>query len=85
MILSQSLDEGFWSIPAVFLNESTNPVDLKQVFESGQTVMEILKDVACKPDRTVIVVTHDNRMFHFGDRIVSMSDGRIEKVEDRTS
>ncbi len=51
---------------------------------SGQTVMEILKGVACKPDRAVMVVTHDNRVFHFGDRIVSMSDGRIEKIEDRS-
>jgi putative ABC transport system ATP-binding protein len=44
--------------------------------------MDLLKAVACGPDRAVIVVTHDNRVFHFGDRIVSMSDGTIEKIED---
>jgi ABC-type sulfate/molybdate transport systems ATPase subunit len=27
------------------------------------------------------VVTHDNRIFEFGDRIVTMNDGRIESVE----
>src|SRR5208282_3081999 len=52
---------------------------------SGQTVMDLLKNVACRPDRAVIVVTHDSRVFHFGDRIVSMNDGRIEKIESLTS
>jgi putative ABC transport system ATP-binding protein len=48
---------------------------------SGKTVMELLKRVAVQPGRAVIVVTHDNRVFGFGDRIVHMSDGVIEKVE----
>jgi putative ABC transport system ATP-binding protein len=45
---------------------------------TGQTVMEILRDIALDPGRAVLVVTHDNRIFHFADRIVRMSDGRIE-------
>jgi putative ABC transport system ATP-binding protein len=48
---------------------------------SGQTVMELLRRVAVQPGRAVIVVTHDNRVFRFGDRIIRMSDGRIERVE----
>jgi putative ABC transport system ATP-binding protein len=48
---------------------------------AGQTVMELIRRVAVQPDRAVIVVTHDSRVYRFGDRIVSMSDGRIEKVE----
>jgi len=44
---------------------------------SGQTVMELIRRVAVKPGRAVIVVTHDSRVFGFGDRIVEMSDGRI--------
>jgi putative ABC transport system ATP-binding protein len=48
---------------------------------SGRTVMQLLRKVAVQPGRAVIVVTHDNRVFGFGDRIVSMSDGRVEKVE----
>jgi len=60
-------------------DEPTAALDAK----SGQTVMELLKAVACRPDRAVIVVTHDNRVFHFGDRIVAMSDGRIEKMMNR--
>ncbi|HKB02591.1 MAG TPA: ABC transporter ATP-binding protein [Gemmataceae bacterium] len=50
---------------------------------SGQTVMEMLLAVGRRPDRAVIVVSHDNRVFHFGDRIVHMSDGRVESTEDR--
>jgi putative ABC transport system ATP-binding protein len=51
---------------------------------AGQTVMELIRRVAVQPDRAVIVVTHDSRVFGFGDRIVSMSDGRVEKVETQT-
>jgi putative ABC transport system ATP-binding protein len=49
--------------------------------ESGQTVMQILQEVAVQPDRAVLIVTHDNRVFGYGDRVVHMSDGRIEKVD----
>jgi putative ABC transport system ATP-binding protein len=52
--------------------------------QSGQVVMELLRRVAVQPERAVIVVTHDNRVFKFGDRIVSMNDGRIENVETQT-
>jgi putative ABC transport system ATP-binding protein len=37
--------------------------------------------VAIGPDRAVIVVSHDNRIFAFADRIVHMEDGRITGVE----
>jgi putative ABC transport system ATP-binding protein len=48
---------------------------------SGQRVMELIRKVAVQPDRAVIVVTHDSRVFGFGDRIVRMSDGTISNVE----
>jgi putative ABC transport system ATP-binding protein len=44
---------------------------------SGHTVMELIKQVAVQPERAVIVVTHDSRVYGFGDRMVEMSDGRI--------
>lgn len=50
---------------------------------SGRTVMELLRRVAIEPGRAVIVVTHDSRVFEFGDQIIYMSDGQIERVEDR--
>jgi putative ABC transport system ATP-binding protein len=39
--------------------------------------------VAVQPDRAVVVVTHDSRVYDFGDRIVTMADGRVERVEAR--
>jgi putative ABC transport system ATP-binding protein len=51
--------------------------------ESGLTVMKLLRAAAFRPDRAVVVVTHDNRVFHFGDRIAHMDDGRIVEVEGR--
>jgi putative ABC transport system ATP-binding protein len=49
--------------------------------ETGQAVMELLAAQAVRPDRAVIVVTHDNRIFSFADTIARMDDGRIVKVE----
>jgi putative ABC transport system ATP-binding protein len=48
--------------------------------ETGLTVMDLFRRVAVKPDRAVIVVTHDDRVFHFADRIARMDDGRIVEV-----
>jgi putative ABC transport system ATP-binding protein len=49
--------------------------------QSGQTVMQLITRVAVQPDRAVVVVTHDNRVFGYGDRIVHMVDGVVEKIE----
>ncbi|WP_337176893.1 ABC transporter ATP-binding protein [Paludisphaera sp.] len=51
--------------------------------ESGLAVMGLLRHAADQPDRAVLVVTHDNRVFHLGDRIAHMDDGRVARVEDR--
>ena len=48
--------------------------------ETGQSVLEILKGAALAPERAVIVVTHDTRIFRFADRIAAMEDGRIRSV-----
>src|SRR5262249_45291775 len=48
---------------------------------AGQTVMELFSEVAVEPDRAVIIVTHDNRILHYGRQIIHMSDGRIERAE----
>lgn len=48
---------------------------------SGRSIMELLRRVALQSGRAVLIVTHDQRVFEFGDRVVTMSDGRIESVE----
>jgi putative ABC transport system ATP-binding protein len=45
--------------------------------QTGRQVMDILKEVSADPDRAVLVVTHDNRVYHYADRIIAMEDGRI--------
>ncbi len=47
---------------------------------SGKKVLELLKERACRPDRAVIVVTHDSRIFPYADRIAEMEDGQIKTV-----
>lgn len=47
---------------------------------SGEAVMGLLAANAVHPDRAVIVVTHDARVFHYAQSIAHMDDGRIAKV-----
>lgn len=48
---------------------------------TGHAVMEMLKKLASGVDRAIIVVTHDNRIYSFADRIAHMADGKISRVE----
>jgi putative ABC transport system ATP-binding protein len=65
----------------VVCDEPTSALDAK----SGRTIMQLLRDTAVHPDRAVIVVTHDPRVFDFGDCIATMDDGRIVEVRSRTA
>lgn len=47
---------------------------------TGQKVMELLREVAEGHDLSLVVVTHDARIFEFADRIAEMDDGRIVRV-----
>jgi putative ABC transport system ATP-binding protein len=60
-------------------DEPTSALDA----ETGHAVMELLRTVAVRTDRAVIVVTHDSRVFDFADRIAYMDDGRIVRTEVR--
>ncbi len=51
--------------------------------QTGEAVMELLAGSAVQPDRAVIVVTHDNRVFHFADAIAHMDDGRITHTQTK--
>lgn len=45
--------------------------------ETGARVMELLRGSAVRAGRAILVVTHDSRVFRFGDRIAEMDDGRV--------
>lgn len=61
------------SPPIVLADEPTAALDAT----SGLTVTELLREVARERGGTVVVVTHDNRIFHLADRIVHIEDGLI--------
>jgi putative ABC transport system ATP-binding protein len=61
----------------VVCDEPTSALDAK----TGHMVMEMFSEVAVRPDRAVIVVTHDSRIFEFADNITHMEDGRAVSVE----
>ena len=50
--------------------------------DTGQRVMEMIRELSRAPDRVVVVVTHDHRIFRHADRIAEMEDGRIRRVLD---
>ena len=60
----------------IVCDEPTSALDEK----TGHTVMELMRETALGDDRSLIVVTHDARIFGFADRIAKMNDGRVEKV-----
>ncbi|HTI50555.1 MAG TPA: ABC transporter ATP-binding protein [Planctomycetaceae bacterium] len=54
--------------------------------ESGANAMRVLKELCQALQKTVIVVTHDSRIFSMADRILKLADGQIvgsEFVETR--
>ena len=57
----------------VVCDEPTAALDAR----SGRGVMDLLRDVGVAENRSVIIVTHDNRIFDLADRILVMEDGHI--------
>ncbi|MEH2560132.1 putative ABC transport system ATP-binding protein [Bradyrhizobium algeriense] len=62
----------------VVCDEPTSALD----HATGQHVLEILRGIATGEGRTLIVVTHDQRILSFADRIAHMDDGRITHFEE---
>jgi putative ABC transport system ATP-binding protein len=65
--------------PLVICDEPTAALDA----QNGEVVLELFRNVARSSDRAVIIVTHDNRIFSYADRIARMDDGEIieEKIQ----
>ncbi len=63
----------------IVCDEPTSSLD----HETGRSVMNVLRGIAKSPDRALIVVTHDPRIFEFADRIAHMDDGKIIEVIDQ--
>jgi putative ABC transport system ATP-binding protein len=64
--------------PEVILaDEPTAALDSR----SGHNIMQVLRELAHRNERAVVVVTHDSRVLEFGDRIVTMEDGKLVSDE----
>ncbi|NOY26354.1 MAG: ABC transporter ATP-binding protein [Oligoflexia bacterium] len=61
----------------ILCDEPTSNLD----HDSGQAIMDLLIHTARAPDRAVVVVTHDPRIFGFADRLARIEDGRIVRTD----
>jgi putative ABC transport system ATP-binding protein len=59
--------------PLVICDEPTAALDS----HNGEIVLDLFRNVARSADRAVIIVTHDNRIFSYADRIARMDDGEV--------
>jgi putative ABC transport system ATP-binding protein len=50
---------------------------------SGLQAIATLKDLCRSLGKTVVVVTHDSRIFPFADRVLTMSNGQINSSVPR--
>ncbi|MFB3884064.1 MAG: ABC transporter ATP-binding protein [Thermodesulfobacteriota bacterium] len=65
----------------IVCDEPTSALDA----DTGRMVLGILRETALSAERALIIVTHDNRIFNFADRIARMDDGRITLVESQVA
>ena len=62
----------------IFADEPTGNLDSNTSVE----VMNLMRDVVRKQNQTMIMVTHDNYLAGFADRIFHIRDGKIEKIDE---
>ncbi len=65
----------------IVCDEPTSALD----HQTGHKVMELFREVAMGDGRSLIIVTHDSRIFSFADRIAKMDDGRIVEITKPTT
>ncbi len=52
--------------------------------DTGRKIVEFIKTKILNPQRCVIIVTHDSRIYEFADSIMKMEDGKIIGIEKNT-
>ncbi|MDG2769805.1 ABC transporter ATP-binding protein, partial [Vibrio parahaemolyticus] len=62
----------------VFADEPTGNLDTKTTFE----IMDLVTSMSKELNQTLVIVTHDNEISRYANRIFHMRDGKIENVED---
>ena len=64
----------------LILDEPTASLD----GDTGKMIIAFVKEKVLNPQRCILIVTHDNRINEYADRILHMEDGRITALEQRT-
>lgn len=73
-----SIARAFVNRPTIlFADEPTGNLDTHTTIE----VMEMIKEMARKYNQTLIIVSHDPEIEDYADRIITLIDGNIRKVE----
>lgn len=49
--------------------------------DTGKKILEFIKTNILSPDRCIIIVTHDSRIFEYADAIMKMEDGKVIGIE----
>lgn len=62
----------------IFADEPTGNLDSN----TSQEVMELMQKVVREKQQTLVMVTHDNHLASFADRIFHIIDGKIVQIED---
>ena len=57
----------------ILADEPTAALDSR----TGRNVIEMMRDLAHKRGRAVVIVTHDSRVLDFADRVVRIEDGAV--------
>ena len=73
-----SIARAFVNRPAIlFADEPTGNLDTYTTIE----VMEMIKEMARKYNQTLIIVSHDPEIADYADRIITLIDGEIRRIE----
>lgn len=63
----------------VFADEPTGNLDS----HTSEEVMRLMRRIVKEQNRTLVMVTHDNHLAEYADRVFHIIDGKIVKIENR--
>ena len=62
----------------IFADEPTGNLDSK----TSKEIMQLMQEVVHKQNKTLVMVTHDNQLAEYADRVFHIIDGKIVKIVD---
>lgn len=63
----------------IFADEPTGNLDS----HTSEDVMKLMQTIVREQNRTLVMVTHDNHLAEYADRIFHIIDGKIVKIEEK--